>query len=267
MWRWCSADTASRARSWRPRRCSRRSGTRRTPTSTRRWRETSVAAAPTPASAPRSSARRQADVGRQPRVSRREFLSVSAAVGGGLLLGFGPPAPPPSPFSPNAFIRIDRDGRVTLIMHKVEMGQGTYTSMSMLLAEELEVDLSDVRLEHAPPDDARYAEPLFGVQETGGTTSVRGNFEPLRRAGAGARALLVAAAAQTWNVDASSCHATGGVVIHGPTGRTLAYGALVDRAATLSLPGDVPLKHPKDWKLIGTPAKRLDSPDKVNGKA
>jgi len=152
-------------------------------------------------------------------------------------------------------------------MHKVEMGQGTYTSMPMLLAEELEVELSQVRLEHAPPNDALYAEPLFGVQETGGSTSVRGNWEPLRRAGAGARALLVAAAAQTWNVDTSSCHATGGVVIHGPTGRTLAYGALVDRAATLSLPGDVPLKHPKDWKLIGTPAKRLDSPDKVNGKA
>ena len=211
-------------------------------------------------------------------LSRRTFLQTGAAVGGGLLLGFTlPPLSPLSPlpprvrndgpFAPNAFIRIDRDGRVTLIMHKVEMGQGTYTSMPMLLAEELEVELSQVRLEHAPPNDALYAEPLFGVQETGGSTSVRGNWEPLRRAGAGARALLVAAAAQTWNVDASSCRATGGVVIHGPTGRTLAYGALVDRAATLSLPGDVPLKHPKDWKLIGTPAKRLDSPDKVNGKA
>jgi len=156
---------------------------------------------------------------------------------------------------------------VTLMMHKVEMGQGTYTSMPMLLAEELEVELSQVRLEHAPPNDALYAEPLFGVQETGGSTSVRGNWEPLRRAGAGARALLVAAAAQTWKVDASSCRAARGEVVHGPTGRTLAYGALVDRAATLPLPGDVPLKDPKDWKLIGTPAKRLDSPDKVNGKA
>src|SRR5213594_2259976 len=209
-------------------------------------------------------------------LSRRTFLKASA-VGGGLLVSFRLPAPlgralaagaqPARDFAPNGFIRIDRDGRVTLIMHKVEMGQGTYTAMPMLLAEELEVDLSQVRLEHAPPDDALYAEPLFGVQETGGSTSVRGNWEPLRRAGAGARALLVAAAAQTWNVDTSSCHTTGGVVIHGPTGRTLAYGALVDRAATLSLPGDVPLKHPKDWKLIGTPAKRLDSPDKVNGKA
>src|SRR5213076_1075301 len=144
------------------------------------------------ASAPPSNGRRRADVVRPPGVSRREFLSVGVAV------GFGLPAPPPSAFEPNAFIRVDRDGRVTLIMHKVEMGQGTYTSMSMLLAEELEVDLADVRLEHAPPDDARYAEPLFGVQETGGSTSVRGNWEPLRRAGAAARSLLVSAAAKTW---------------------------------------------------------------------
>src|SRR2546426_3804650 len=127
-------------------------------------------------------------------VSRRAFVKVGAAAGGGLLLSFTLPTPlrramaartpPPASFAPNAFIRIDRDGRVTLIMHKVEMGQGTYTSMPMLLAEELEVDLAQVQLEHAPPDDARYAEPLFGVQETGGSTSVRGNWEQLRRAGA-----------------------------------------------------------------------------------
>ncbi len=203
-------------------------------------------------------------------VSRREFLKVSAAVGGGLMLGFRLPARRPSAaesFAPNAFIRIDRDGRVTLIMHKVEMGQGTYTSMPMLLAEELEVELSQVRLEHAPPDDRLYAEPLFGVQETGGSTSVRGNWEPLRRAGATARSLLVAAAAQTWNVDPGSCRAARGEVTHGPTGRSLGYGALVDRAVALPLPHDVPLKDPKDFKLIGTPARRLDAPDKVNGAA
>jgi len=201
------------------------------------------------------------------RVSRREFLSVGAAVGGGLLLGFDLPVRPASAFEPNAFIRIDRDGQVTLIMHKVEMGQGTYTSMSMLLAEELEVDLGDVRLEHAPPDDARYAEPLFGVQQTGGSTSVRGNWEPLRRAGAVARSLLIAAAAATWKVDAASCHAVHGTVIHGPTNRRLAYAALVDRAATLPAPGRVPLKDPKDFKLIGTPVKRVDTPAKVDGTA
>jgi len=201
-------------------------------------------------------------------VSRRTFLETSAAVGGGLLLGFTLPSLKQSDlFAPNAFVRIDRDGRVTLIMHKVEMGQGTYTSMPMLLAEELEVDLSQVQLEHAPADDARYAEPLFGVQETGGSTSVRGNWEPLRRAGATARALLVAAAAQTWKVDPSSCHAARGQVIHGPTGRSLSYGALVATAAALPVPRQVTLKDPKDFKLIGTPAKRLDAPDKVNGTA
>src|SRR5947199_8257794 len=204
-------------------------------------------------------------------VSRRTFLETSAAVGGGLLLGFTLPPLAPlqqnGPFVPNAFVRIDRDGRVTLIMHKVEMGQGTYTSMPMLLAEELEVDLSQVQLEHAPPDDARYAEPLFGVQETGGSTSVRGNWEPLRRAGATARTMLVSAAAQTWKVEPSSCRAANGVVMHGPTGRSLTDGALVDRGALLPVPSGVALKDPQDFKLIGTPVKRLDTPDKVDGTA
>jgi isoquinoline 1-oxidoreductase beta subunit len=207
-------------------------------------------------------------------LTRRTFLAAGAAAGGGLLLSVSLPAltrnakaADVSTFAPNAFVRIGRDGQVTLIMHKVEMGQGTYTSMPMLLAEELEVDLSQVRLEHAPPSDELYAEPLFGVQETGGSTSVRGNWEPLRHAGATARSLLVAAAAQTWKVDANSCHAARGEVIHVPTGRRLSYGALVDKAAALPLPRNVPLKDPKDFKLIGTPAKRLDAPDKVNGTA
>ena len=210
-------------------------------------------------------------------LSRRTFLRAGAAAGGGLLVSFGLPArigaalaagaQAARDFMPNGFIRIDREGHVTLIMHKVEMGQGTYTAMPMLLAEELEVDLSQVRLEHAPPDDALYAEPLFGVQETGGSTSVRGNWEPLRRAGATARSMLVSAAAATWKVEPSSCRAANGAVIHGPTGRSLAYGALVDQAARLPVPGGVALKDPKDFKLIGTPAKRLDTPDKVDGTA
>jgi isoquinoline 1-oxidoreductase beta subunit len=212
-----------------------------------------------------------------PPLSRRSFISVTAAAGGGLLLGFrlpgrAPSAPAPErdaagTFAPNAFIRIDPDGRITLIMHKVEMGQGTYTSMPMLLAEELEVDLSQVQLEHAPPDDARYAEPFFGVQETGGSTSVRGNWVPLRQAGATARTMLIAAAAATWKVDPSACEAAHGQVSHGPSGRRLGYGELVERAATLPVPSQVSLKSPKDFKLIGTPAKRLDAPDKVTGKA
>ncbi len=211
------------------------------------------------------------------RTSRRTFVKAAAAAGGGLLLGFSVLAPwsrgkahddaPGASFAPNAFIRIDRAGRVTLIMHKVEMGQGTYTSMPMLLAEELEVDLTQVRLEHAPPSDPLYAEPLFGVQETGGSTSVRGNWEPLRRAGAVARILLVKAAAQMWKVDPDSCTAARGEVIHGPTGRRVGYGALVDNAAALPVPRNVPLKDPKDFKLIGTPAKRLDAPGKINGTA
>src|SRR5216117_3794051 len=210
-------------------------------------------------------------------VSRRDFVVVLTATGGGLLLGCrvgdrsgtatAATAPPPLAFAPNAFIRIGSDGRVTLIMNQVEMGQGTYTSMPMLLAEELEVGLDQVQLEHAPPNDKLYANSFFGDQETGGSSSVRGFYEPLRRAGATARTMLVAAAAQTWDVDVASCRAKRGVVTHLASGRTLAYGALVEKAAKLPPPEEVTLKGPKDFKLIGTPAKRLDTPDKVNGKA
>ena len=171
------------------------------------------------------------------------------------------------PFAPNAFIRIAPDGAVTLVMHKVEMGQGTYTSMAMLLAEELEVDLSRVRLEHAPPNDGLYAEPLLGVQETGASTSVRGNWEPLRRAGATARTMLVAAASQTWKVEPQSCHAVNGTVTHPATGRSLTYGELAERAARLPVPRKVKLKDPQQFKLIGKPVKRLDTPGKVDGSA
>jgi len=211
------------------------------------------------------------------RLSRRDFLVAGAASGGGLLLGWHVDAGPrvaaaassvaPLIFAPNAFIRIGTDGRVILIMCQVEMGQGTYTSMPMLLAEELEVGLDQVELEHAPPDDKLYANPLFGDQETGASTSVRVFYEPLRRAGATARTMLVAAAAQTWNVDPASCQARKGVVIHAPTGRKLSYGALAEKAAGLPVPTQVTLKEPKDFKLIGTPAKRLDTPAKVNGTA
>jgi len=210
-------------------------------------------------------------------MSRRTFLKASAAAGGGLLLSFSLPAlrrhaeaagpSTANTFAPNGFIRIGRDGRVTLLMHKAEMGQGVYTSMPMLIAEELEVELGQVHLEAAPPDDTLYADPLIGQQMTGNSTSVRGAWEPLRRAGATARAMLVAAAAQSWKVDARSCRAERGTVIHVPTGRRLKYGALADTAARLPVPDKVALKDPKDFKLIGTPAKRLDTPDKVNGKA
>jgi isoquinoline 1-oxidoreductase beta subunit len=154
-----------------------------------------------------------ADAGQRPsdcpplsRATRRGFLQASAAVGGGLLLSFGlPPAMAPGAadgFAPNAFIRIGLDGQATLIMPQVEMGQGTYTSTAMLIAEELELDLSQVHVEHAPPNDQLYGNPLLGFQFTGGSTSVRAFFEPLRRAGATARSMLVSAAAETWQVDA-----------------------------------------------------------------
>ena len=208
-------------------------------------------------------------------VSRRTFLQASAAAGGGLLLSLALPmrhaagTPPVEEFAPNAFVRIGPDGRITLIMTQVEMGQGTYTSMPMLIAEELEVDLDQVHLEHAPPDDRLYANPLVGFQVTGGSTSVRAFWKPLREAGAAARMLLIEAAAQTWGVEPSSCRAETGYVIHNATRRRLDYGALAERAATLPVPSadKIVLKDPKDFKLIGTPAKRLDTPDKVNGKA
>jgi isoquinoline 1-oxidoreductase beta subunit len=203
-------------------------------------------------------------------VSRREFVTVLAAVGGGLLLGYrvdeGRSAASTA-FAPNAFIRIGTDGRITLIMPQVEMGQGMYTSMPMLLAEELEVGLDQVQLEHAPPNDKLYGNPLFGLQMTGASSSVRAMYEPLRKAGAVGRELLVGAAAQTWGVDPASCRARKGVVTHTPTGRTLLYGALADKAATLPVPAEVALKDPKDFSLIGTAAKRLDTPSKVNGTA
>ncbi|MGA8688861.1 MAG: xanthine dehydrogenase family protein molybdopterin-binding subunit, partial [Methyloceanibacter sp.] len=160
-----------------------------------------------------------------------------------------------------------RDDSVTLVMPQVEMGQGTYTSMTMLIAEELEVELAQVTLEAAPPNDKLYANPLLGFQVTGGSTSVPAMWGPLRRAGATARVMLTAAAAAGWNVDPMSCRAEKGAVVHPPTGQRLNYGALVDAAAKLPVPDKVALKDPKDFTLIGTPAKRLDTPEKVNGKA
>jgi len=210
-------------------------------------------------------------------LSRRTFLKVTAAAGGGLLLSFILPrtiwskeaagARAADMFAPNAFIRIGRDGLVTLIMPFVEMGQGTYTSIPMLIAEELEVDLTQVTLEAAPPDERRYANSIFQIQATGGSTSVRAAWEPLRLAGATARTMLVSAAAQTWKVDPTACRTDKGEVIHATSGRRLKYGALVDTVAKLPIPDHVALKAPENFTLIGTSAKRLDTQDKVNGKA
>ena len=210
-------------------------------------------------------------------LSRRRFLSVSAAVGGGLLIGFtagrsisaagAAEKGASEPFTPNAFIRIDPKGQVTLTMPYVEMGQGTYTSIPMLIAEELEVDLKQVRLEHAPPNEKLYANPLLGVQATGNSNAVRGAWQPLRQAGAIARTMLVAAAAKRWNVDPASCRAQSGEVFHAPTGKKIKYGDLAADAARMPVPEKVALKRPEDFKLIGKPVKRLDTPAKVNGSA
>ena len=205
------------------------------------------------------------------RDSRRSFLKAAAAVSGGLIVDLAWPAAAASAavFAPNAFIRIDRSGGVTLVMPMVEMGQGIYTAMAMLLAEELEVGLGEVRLEHAPPNDALYANSLLHIQTTGQSASIRAFWTPLRQAGAVGRTLLVQAAANQWAVDASTCRAALGAVLHPASGRRAGYGELADAAARLPVPArdSVALKQSKDFTLIGTPAKRLDTPDKVNGRA
>jgi isoquinoline 1-oxidoreductase beta subunit len=208
-------------------------------------------------------------------VSRRRFLRAGAAAGGGLMLSLSLPfaggeaaAAGADNFTPNAFIRIGSDGQIVLTMPYVEMGQGTYTSIPMLIAEELEVDLKQVRLEHAPPNEKLYGNPLLGgLQATGNSNAVRAAWQPLRQAGAAARTMLVAAAAKRWNVDTASCRARSGEVLHAATGRRFTYGELAADAARLPVPESVALKQPQEFKLIGTPAKRLDAPAKVNGTA
>ena len=169
-------------------------------------------------------------------------------------------------FAPNAFIRIDHSGKTTLVMPQVEMGQGVYTAVAMILAEELDADFGQVVLEHAPPSDKLYANPIFGIQVTGNSNSIRAFWKPLRVAGAAARAMLVHAAAAQWQVDPASCSAAGGKVKHDSSGRVAAYGDLADAAGALPVPKDPPLKDPKDFTLIGKPVKRLDTPNKTDGK-
>ncbi|MGY2175197.1 molybdopterin cofactor-binding domain-containing protein [Pseudomonas azotoformans] len=205
-------------------------------------------------------------------ITRRGFLKVSAASGGGLLLSLSLPmgqvvADEAGVFAPNAFIRIDRDGRVTFTIAQVEMGQGTYTSIPVLIAEELAVRLDQVTLEHAPADNKRYANPLLGFQVTGGSTSVRSGWTPLRQAGATARTLLLEAAALYWNVAPSRCSAREGVIYHADSQRQLTYGELVQKAATLPLPDKVELKSAEHFQLIGLTRQRTDSASKVNGTA
>ena len=203
---------------------------------------------------------------------RRALLKSAAAAGGAFVLGFylplgrsAPVKPGPARFEPNAFIRIDRQGVVTLVMPQVEMGQGIYTGLAMVLAEELDVSPDQVVLETAPPDNKLYANPIFGLQATGGSTSMRAFWMPMRKAGSGARAVLVQAAAKMWNADAAGCRTEHGEVVHS-SGKKLAYGALIDHTAGLTPPKDPPLKAINTFKLVGQSLKRYDTPDKVNGK-
>ena len=212
------------------------------------------------------------------RLDRRGFLRASALLGGGLAISFELPliarsataATTTSPtFTPNAFIRIDRQGQVTFVIPMVEMGQGIYTALSMLLAEELEVGLDQVRFEHAPPNDALFANSILHIQTTGLSSSIRAFWTPLREAGAVARMLLIGAAAQRWEVEPSTCRAQNSAVIHQASARRLGYGELVDAAAALPMPArdSVILKEPTAFTLIGTPAKRIDALGKGNGAA
>jgi len=206
------------------------------------------------------------------RVSRREFLETTAAAGAGLVIGFHLPpggrfaAPIAAPFAPNAWLRISPNNSVLIVVDRSEMGQGVTTALPMLVAEELNADWTTVTIESAPADKA-YINPMFGMQGTGGSTSVRAAYTPLRKAGAAAREMLVAAAAQTWGVDKAECHAERGAVIHTGSKRRATYGQLAAKAATLPIPENPTLKEPKDWKILGTPVKRLDTPSKVDGSA
>src|SRR5881275_1422209 len=205
-------------------------------------------------------------------ITRREFLETAGVAG--LVIGFHLPTTgrqamrggAAAAFAPNAWLRIGADESVLVVVDRSEMGQGVTTALPMLLAEELEADWSKVRIESAPADKA-YTNPMFGMQGTGGSTSVRAAYTPLRKAGAAAREMLLSAAAETWGVDKPTCRAEKGAVIHTPSNRRLTYGKLVAKAATVPLPHDVPLKDPKDWKILGTRVKRLDTPPKVDGSA
>ena len=205
-------------------------------------------------------------------ISRRRLLGGGLA--GGFLLAFHLPtygASEPAPgaikgkFAPNAFIRIDPAGKTTLVMPQVEMGQGVYTSVAMILAEELDADYQQVVLEHAPPDDKLYGNPVFGIQVTGNSNSIRAFWKPLREAGAAARAMLIQAAARQWKVDPASCTAADGQVRHSGSARKLGFGTLAGAASKLAPPKNPPLKDPKNFTLIGKSLKRLDTPHKVDG--
>jgi isoquinoline 1-oxidoreductase subunit beta len=206
-------------------------------------------------------------------LSRRCLLRGGAALAGGLLIGIelplgraraGEPVPTGARF--NAFIHVAPNDTVTFTLPAVEMGQGVYTSQAQCLAEELDVSLDKVVAAHAPPDQADYGNPLLVIQATGGSTTIRAWSEPLRKAGALARAMLVQAAAAEWRIDPASLSTENGVITDKASGRSLRYGEVADRAAGLQPPAEVKLKDPSQFRLIGKPVHRIDTPDKATGK-
>ena len=209
------------------------------------------------------------------RPSRRALLKGGLAVGTGLVIGFRLPLLDRLPaeaqgtgvFAPNQWLRIDRDGVVTIINSVPEMGQGSMTTMPMIVADELDADWNRVRVEAAPTDPSLYANPVTRQQSYGGSRGVRDHLEPLRKAGAAARQMLREAAAQEWGVPLDEVTTEPGVVVHVPTGRRLPYGQLVDKAQTLPVPQNPPLKTKDQFRYIGKDVRRVDVPQKVNGQA
>jgi isoquinoline 1-oxidoreductase beta subunit len=206
-------------------------------------------------------------------MTRRGFLQVSALAGGGLLLGFRIPAAEArsapagdDAFAPNAWVRIAADGMITAVVASSEMGQGVMTAIPMLLAEELDADWQTIQAEFAPAGEA-YTNPIIGQQLTGGSTAVRGYWTPVREAGAAARMMLLAAAAQRWGVAENACSARDGAIVHAASGRRLGYGELAAEAAEQPVPAAVFLKEPGEFSLLGTRQKRLDTPAKCDGSA
>jgi isoquinoline 1-oxidoreductase beta subunit len=197
-------------------------------------------------------------------LSRREFVAAGVAAGAGLVIGFYLPHGGGSQqevFSPNAYLRITPDNKVTIVVARSEMGQGVRTALPMILAEELEADWKQIEIEQAG------ASTLFGDQTTGGSASIRTTWDPMRKAGASAREMLISAAALTWGVPRSSCTAANSHIKHAATNRSLSYGELASKAATLPIPTDVTLKQSKDYKIVGQRLPRVDSPAKVKGEA
>jgi len=197
------------------------------------------------------------------------FLIGASQTGAGLVIGGIPESASAAapPLQPNPFIRIPAEGKIAFVLPSVEMGQCTDTAVAMLLADELEVPLDQIVIEHAPADPSKYGNPLLGDQITGGSIAIRAVYEQMRTAGAAARTVLLRAAARSWNVTPESCVAQAGFIVHEAPGRRASYGSLRTAVASENVTQEVALKSSSDFKVIGKSVRRLDSPEKVNGTA